>query len=150
MPGKGEAAMKKLLTFWNDLFGKAEAKKKTVLIIDDSELDRRLYTGILGKRYKVLESATGRGGLTMAKDQQPDMVLLDFELPDLKGPEVCRILKFDEATKNIPIIILTAYDMPANVVDTFDCGADMYLSKPIRSGELLRQAEQVMEVAVAS
>jgi len=141
--------MNKILSFWNGLFGKAEKSSKTILVIDDSAVDRKLYVGILGKRLNVVEASSGRAGFNLAKERRPDVILLDFELPDLKGPEVCRMLKLEPLTKGIPIIMLTAYDMPAKVIDSFDCGVDMYLSKPVRSGELFKQVEQALTTSVA-
>jgi CheY-like chemotaxis protein len=147
---KASAAMNKILTFWSDFFGKNNSKSKTVLVVDDSDMDRCLYAGILDKRYFVLEAATGREGLNMARDKRPDLILLDIELPDLKGPEVCRMLKFEDLTRNIPIMLMTAHDMPAHVIDSFDCGADMYLSKPVRAGELIKQVEQALDPSTVS
>jgi CheY-like chemotaxis protein len=141
--------MNKILSFWNGLFGKPEKISKTILVIDDSVVDRKLYVGILEKRLNVIEASTGREGLNLAKERRPDVILLDFELPDLKGPEVCQMLKLENLTKGIPIIMLTAYDMPAKVIDSFDCGVDMYLSKPVRSGELFKQVEQALAAPAA-
>ena len=142
--------MNKISSFWNGLFGRPPAKmSKTILVIDDSALDRKLYVGILEKRMNVLESSSGREGVDLAKERRPDVILLDFELPDMKGPEVCHRLKLEPSTKGIPIIMLTAYDMPAKVIDSFDCGVDTYLAKPVRSGELIKQVEQALAAPLA-
>jgi CheY-like chemotaxis protein len=141
--------MNKIHSFWNGLLGKPQKISKTILVIDDSAVDRKLYVGILEKRLDVLEASSGRDGLSLAKERRPDVILLDFELPDLKGPEVCKMLKLEPLTKGIPIIMLTAYDMPAKVIDSFDCGVDMYLSKPVRAGELFKQVEQALAAPAA-
>jgi CheY-like chemotaxis protein len=142
--------MNKIVAFLNGLLGRKAKISKTILVIDDSAVDRKLYVGILGKRLNVLEASSGREGLRLAKERRPDVILLDFELPDLKGPEVCRMLKEGDATKGIPIIMLTAYDMPVKVIDSFDCGVDMYLSKPVRSSELFKQVEQALTTTTVS
>jgi CheY-like chemotaxis protein len=141
--------MNKILSIWNGLFGKIVKSSQTILVIDDSPVDRKLYVGILEKRLNVIEATSGRDGLSLAKERQPNVILLDYELPDLKGPEVCRLMKLEPLTKDIPIIMLTAYDMPAKVIDSFDCGVDMYLSKPVRSGELFKQVEQALVAPAA-
>jgi CheY-like chemotaxis protein len=140
--------MEKIVLFLSGLFGKKPKISKTILVIDDSAVDRKLYVGILEKRLSVLEARSGREGLSLAKERRPDVILLDFELPDMKGPEVCQALKAEDSTKDIPIIMLTAYDMPAKVIDSFDCGVDMYLSKPVRSSELFKQVEQALSTTV--
>ncbi len=137
--------MTKLLSFWSNLF--AREKTQTILVIDDSDVDRRLSSGILKRRYHVLDASSSREGLALAREKKPDVILLDFEMPDLKGPEVCKMLKMENDTKDIPVVLLTAYDMPATVIDSFDGGADMYLTKPIHAGELFRQIELAMETA---
>ncbi len=142
--------MNSIVSFLNNLLGKPTRISKTILVIDDSAVDRKLYVKTLEKRLNVLEASTGQMGIDLAKERRPDAILLDFELPDMRGPDVCQALKQNEATMNIPIIMLTAYDMPAKVIDSFDCGVDMYLSKPVRSSELFKQVEQALTAPAVS
>lgn len=122
-------------------------RTKTVLVIDDSDLDRHVATSILEKNFYVLTAPGGREGIEMARAKQPDLILLDFMMPEMKGPEVCHILKGDDRTSHIPVIFLTSMDTPETVVDSFEKGADIYLTKPISRRELVKQVELSLETA---
>lgn len=119
---------------------------KTILIVDDSEVDRKLYQSILIKKgYKVLVAQNGMEGIMLAKAGLPDLILLDFVMPDLQGPQVCYKLKNEADTKNIPVVFLTGLETPDSVIDSYEQGAEGYLKKPVGHGELIRQIEQIFE-----
>ncbi len=108
-----------------------------VLIVDDSEMIHRLLSARLNDQDLVIHSAfDGTSGLQMARDLLPDLVLLDIDMPDLTGFEVCRQLKHDSETYNIPIIFLTALEETTNKVTGFDLGAADYITKPFEPAEL--------------
>lgn len=123
------------------------AKKKTVLVIDDSDVDRRLAVSMIGKAFLPLAAASGLEGIALARERLPDVIVLDFMMPGMQGHEVCRVLKEDERTRHIPVIFLTGMDTPDTVVDSFKEGAETYLTKPIRPAELIRQIELALETA---
>lgn len=127
----------------------APSREKTILVIDDSELDRHLAVSILQKRFYVLTASDGMAGVRLARDKKPDLILLDFMMPGMTGSEVCRALKESVGTRDIPVIFLTSMDTPATVVDSFEQGAEIFLTKPVRSGELIRQIELTFQTALS-
>jgi two-component system, OmpR family, KDP operon response regulator KdpE len=122
----------------------------TVLVIEDELPIRRfLKTSIVSQGYLFLESKTGKEGLEMTRDYQPDVILLDLGLPDIDGLSVIKNLR---TWTSIPIIILSARDQESDKVKALDAGADDYLSKPFSVVELharirvaRRHAQQFVE-----
>ncbi len=119
---------------------------RRILFIDDSELDRRYIERILTKKkFQVTLAADGEQGLKSALEQIPNLVLLDVVLPGLSGIEVCKKLKKDELTKNIPIIFLTGLDTPKNLIDCYKYGAEDFLNKSIHPKALISQIEYTLK-----
>ncbi len=107
----------------------------TVLLIEDEPQMRRFLRGSLAPTgYELVEAATGREGLAIAKTRPPDVILLDLGLPDMDGLEVTKQLR--EWTKT-PIIVLSAREQEKDKVAALDAGADDYLTKPFGLPELL-------------
>ena len=126
---------------WQKLIGtKTNQPSATILVVDDSETDRTFINRLLTKKgYKILSAENGQTALQMAKGFLPDLIVLDYMLPDISGPEVCKTLKSLPATQNIPVIFLTSLDTPVSVIECFKEGADIFLSKPVKTDELLQQ-----------
>jgi two-component system alkaline phosphatase synthesis response regulator PhoP len=116
--------------------------KKKILVVDDSELDRTFVDKALCRRYQVITADCGKSGIAAARQNKPDLILLDYMMPDMKGPEVCHALKSDAATENIPVVFLTSLGDAASMVDGFEEGAENYLTKPIGKRDLLSQVAQ--------
>ena len=115
---------------------------KRVLAIDDDRIQRTMIQTTLQKRgYSVFTAETGESGLNMAFELKPDLVILDVVLPVMSGHEVCRRLKADQRTKDIPVIFLTSQDSPGDVIEHYELGADIHLTKPINSKELVTQVQ---------
>lgn len=109
--------------------------EETILIIDDEVQIRRLLEITLSsKGYKTIFAASGREGITMAATQNPSLIILDLGLPDIEGSEV--LLKMREWYTR-PIIVLSVRNSEEDIVGSLDKGANDYLTKPFRSGELL-------------
>jgi two-component system phosphate regulon response regulator PhoB len=89
-------------------------------------------------------AATGREGLRLAETEAPDLVLLDLMLPDLSGNEVCRTLKADPRTRDIPVIMLTAKGEEIDRVVGFEIGAEDYVTKPFSVRELLLRVQAIL------
>lgn len=105
--------------------------KGNILVVDDEEDILDLVRYNLGKEgFDVVTVTTGEEALTMARKVMPDLLLLDLMLPGLDGFEVCKILKADEKTAHIPIIMLTAKGEESDIVSGLEIGADDYISKP--------------------
>src|SRR5277367_5694497 len=94
--------------------------------------------------YRVLESRDGEEALLIAQEEKPDLVLLDWMLPQLSGIEVCRRLRGRQETRNVPIIMLTARGEESDRIRGLDTGADDYLTKPFSMTELLARLRAVM------
>ena len=119
---------------------------RLVLVVDDSDVDRKLIGRLLKKSNFRLEFAEdGVQGLKLARDLKPDLILLDGVMPGLSGAEVCQMLKKDNELKKIPVIFLTGMDTPGYIVDCYNIGAEHYLNKPINSRELISQIETTLK-----
>ncbi len=129
--------MKNIIKIINDFLN--PPKTKTVLVIDDSELDRTFAIKALSKRYHVLAATGAKEGLEMAFKHRPDLILLDYMMPDMNGPEVCRILKQNYGMDGTPVVFLTSMDTPRTIIDGLEEGAESYLTKPIGMRDLLEE-----------
>lgn len=111
--------------------------KKKILIADD-ETGIRLTVGrILDKDYIVLEAANGEEAVEIAKGQKPDLILMDLIMPKMDGYAACSQIKADEATKGIPVVILTAVGHEFNKRFATEMGAEGYITKPFNIQDLL-------------
>jgi len=109
-----------------------------ILVVDDNETNRDILITRLEKHgYQLLQAADGEEALASVAQHNPDLILLDVEMPKLDGFEVCRRLKSDPAMSFIPIILVTARAASQDVVTGLDAGADEYLTKPIDHAQLL-------------
>jgi phosphoserine phosphatase RsbU/P len=115
-----------------------EAIKSKVLIVDDVPENIQVLMGTLKDRYAIVAATNGERGLKMANaEPPPDLILLDIMMPGMDGFEVCRHLKADPQTREIPVIFLSALDDTANKVKGFTLGAVDYISKPFQPEEVL-------------
>lgn len=111
---------------------------KTVLIVEDNLLNTKLFEDLLAHDgYRTLTARDGMEGLRMARDHSPDLLVLDFFLPELSGADVARMLKSDEVLKGIPIIATTAFAFEGDATMFRDLGCEGYLRKPIDSRQFL-------------
>lgn len=121
---------------------------KKVLIVDDQPAIRELvgFTLEMGA-YQILEAANGDEALQLAQTELPDLMLLDIQMPGgkLDGLQVCRILKSDEATRNIFIFLLTAKGQDADKQVGREAGADGYIVKPFNPVDLMDTVESVFK-----
>src|ERR1051325_1585192 len=111
---------------------KASTFSKTILIVEDNELNMTLWNDVLeAQGYALLKTALGIEGVRIARERLPDLILLDIRLPDISGFEVARSLKADEATQSIPVIALTAFAQAEHQREALASGCDGYISKPV-------------------
>ncbi len=107
----------------------SEAKK--ILVIEDDMVTQRVVSVRLEiNGYNVITAQDGEEGLKKAREENPDLLILDLMLPKMNGYEVCRMLKFDDKHKNIPIIILSSLDQQDEREKAIKGGADAYFIKP--------------------
>ena len=108
-----------------------------LLIVEDDASVRRLVTAVVGMEFdEVVESADGLDGFGVAQAVQPDLVLLDLDLPGLDGLEVCRRLRGLAAFQNTPIVVLTAHVSEAYLRESAEAGATDFLGKPFSPSQL--------------
>jgi DNA-binding response OmpR family regulator len=122
----------------------AEAKKK-ILVVDDSQDMRAILSMRLKVNgYNVIAAEDGQDGIDKARADAPDLIILDLMLPKIDGYEVCRILKFDDKYKNIPIIILSALDQQEDREKAIGSGADSFFIKPFDLELLLNKIQSLI------
>ncbi|MGH2375203.1 MAG: HD-GYP domain-containing protein [bacterium] len=118
-----------------------------VLVVDDEELNRKLLRELLTNRgYRVEEAATGEEAIAKVGHIQPDLVLLDIMMPGIDGLEACRVFKQTEATRLIPVVLLSALSALEDRVAGIEAGADDFLYKPFNSVELLARIRSLVRV----
>jgi two-component system cell cycle response regulator DivK len=114
----------------------------TILIVEDNEMNRDMLSRRLQRRgYEVLIATDGAEGLAAARERNPDLVLMDMSLPVIDGWEATRQLKSEEATRDMPIIALTAHAMSGDRQRAVDAGCDDFDTKPIELTRLLEKIE---------
>jgi len=111
--------------------------KALILLVDDNSKNLQILGSLLEGTYITAVATNGIGALQFVKKRHPDLILLDIMMPHMDGYEVCERLKSDPATKDIPVIFLTAKIEAANIVKGFNIGAVDYVSKPFNTAELL-------------
>jgi DNA-binding response OmpR family regulator len=112
------------------------AQRKTLLIVDDdTDLRGALAEQLQAEDFAAVEAADGREGVRQAQDARPDLILLDIDLPDMNGREVCRELR--KVGVSAPVIMLTAAQSDADTIEGLDAGANDYVTKPFKFAVLL-------------
>ncbi len=106
--------------------------KKTVLIVEDNELNMKLFHDLLEAHgIGTIETRNGKDVIDIARDQKPDLILMDIQLPEISGLDVTKMMKEDEDLKSIPIIAVTAFAMKGDEEKIRESGCEDYISKPI-------------------
>jgi len=117
-----------------------------VLIVEDNDKNMKLARDVLqAKGYSTLEAVTGEEGVRIAKEQRPDLVLMDIQLPGISGIEALKVLRSDTQTESIPVAALTASVTPTDRSQIAQAGFDAFLSKPINLKEFLETVRRLTE-----
>ena len=120
----------------------------TILLVEDDELSRDALSRRLHRRgYRVTLAEDGQQGISLARSERPDLILMDLGLPKIDGWQATRILKSDSATKEIPIIVLSAHATTHDVDMAFSAGGDEFDCKPIKFDRLLEKIESLLAKA---
>ncbi|HMK76525.1 MAG TPA: response regulator [Thermodesulfobacteriota bacterium] len=118
---------------------------KKILIVDDEvDLVETVRFPLEIEGYHVLVAYNGEDALNQARKENPDLILLDLMLPKLDGYKVCRLLKFDERYKHIPILMLTAKTQEKDKVIGMETGANEYITKPFDMDYLLKKVKEYL------
>ncbi len=125
-----------------------ESSGKLILVVDDFEPNRELYAYVLSSNgFRVALASNGQEALDQAFQLRPDLIIMDMSLPVISGPDASRRLKADERTKHIPIVIITAYDVP-DVAAMLQCEA--ILTKPCLPDVMLAEITRALGAQRAS
>jgi CheY-like chemotaxis protein len=121
-----------------------------ILVVDDTPTNLQMLSQVLGAEgYRVRLAAHGEAALVSVAASAPDLILLDVHMPGITGLEVCRRLKADPATRDVPIIFLSAAGEAEDIVEGFEAGGADYVTKPFRGAELLARVRAHLELKQA-
>ena len=120
-------------------------KKKILIIDDDPDISGLTKVLLESHNYKVSTFGDGVSGLKEAKKNKPHLIILDIMMPNMDGINVCKSLKSDKKTKDIPVIILTVKWLDADQKRALDAGACCCITKPFETDELLKKIGEVLK-----
>jgi CheY-like chemotaxis protein len=116
---------------------------KTVLVVEDNELNMKLVRSLLQIRnYGVLEAVDAETGIQLTRKHRPDLVLMDVQLPGIDGLKATQIIKEDPALKDIPVVALTSYVMQGDEEKAVKAGCTGYITKPLDTKAFLETIDQ--------
>jgi two-component system cell cycle response regulator DivK len=122
--------------------------KKTVLIVEDNELNMKLFGDLLEAHgYATLKTGNGIEAIELARAHHPNLIIMDIQLPEVSGLDVTRWLKEDEDLRSIPVIAVTAFAMKGDEERIREGGCEAYLSKPISVAKFLETVRTYLNVA---
>jgi len=121
------------------------SSKKILIVDDEVDLVETVRFPLEMEGYHVLVSYNGEDALNQARKETPDLILLDLMLPKLDGYKVCRLLKFDDRYKHIPILMLTAKTQEKDKALGMETGANEYITKPFEMDDLLKKVKAYLK-----
>ena len=110
--------------------------KKILIVDDEQDIVETLAFMLKQKGYECIMAYDGEEGLKLAKEEAPDLIILDVMMPKINGYKICRLLKFDSKYKDIPIVMVTARGQAQDIQIGEETGADEYITKPFEFNEL--------------
>lgn len=122
------------------------AMMKKILVVDDNTAHLNMINRILKPLYKVYTVDSGKTALKFLQKYRPDLILLDWEMPEMKGIDFAKIIKSDENFSDIPVIFLTFSNKPENELQAFELGAVDYIHKPVNSMLMLARVKLHLEL----
>jgi|SRR3989338_1980743 len=120
-------------------------KRKILLVDDEPELVEMVKIRLESYNYEIIVAYDGQEALGKARKEKPDLIILDLMLPKIDGYKVCRMLKFDEEYKKIPIVMFTARSHESDEKLGYECGADAYITKPFEPTVLLGKIKELLK-----
>ncbi len=119
---------------------------KTILIVEDDFLSMKLSTDLLHAHgYDTLHSVDGKDTLQIAREQHPDLIIMDIQLPEISGVEHTKMLKADEELKDIPVLAVTAFALKGDEENILEAGCDGYIAKPISVPHFLETVAKLIK-----
>ncbi len=127
------------------LFRYFHCKRKVLVIDDDESVSRQVHYRLTNRdNIAVDTAANGTTGLVLALKDRPDLIILDWMLPDISGPEMLKTLKEDEKTSGIPVLMLTGRNLIGDIEYAFKMGAESYLTKPFVLSRLGKEVRRLL------
>src|SRR5690242_2931741 len=127
-----------------------QVKRKRILVVEDDRLSLILLRQLLtAQGYEILQSSRGWDGINRARNEQPDLIVMDINLPDICGLDATLLLKNEHQTKDIPIIAVTACVTPGDKANALKSGCDAYIAKPVNMKNLLGRVEACLSSSSA-
>ena len=124
---------------------KEQVMEKTVLVVEDNDLNMKLFCDLLeAHEYKTLQTRDGTQVLDIVREHQPDLILMDIQLPEVSGLDVTKWLKADEELKHIPVVAITAFAMKGDEEKIRSGGCEAYIAKPITVTKFLETVQQFL------
>jgi two-component system, OmpR family, alkaline phosphatase synthesis response regulator PhoP len=117
---------------------------RRILVVDDSPTLIAQVRSALADHYSILEAVDGEQGLISALKNRPDLVILDVEMPKMRGWEVCKLLKSNRLTEKIPVLMLTSKSEIGDYIVAMQQGADDYLTKPFVPDDLVERVRRLL------
>ncbi len=118
---------------------------RRILIADDAEVFRRLEEGLLKAHgYAFLHAKDGAEAIKIAVEQQPDLILLDVQMPVMDGVQALQVLKRDARTSRIPVVVVTTIGRAQDEVIMKKGGADAFLTKPVKGPDLVKTVKELL------
>lgn len=127
------------------------AEKRKILIVEDNVLNMRLFCDLLEvSGYDTLRCVDGSKAVGLALEHQPDLIIMDIQLPEVSGLDITRWLKDDERTRAIPVLAVTAFAMRTDEMLVREAGCEGYLSKPIQIRSFLKTIDELVHGQAAA
>ena len=124
-----------------------DSRRSRVLVVDDNAANaEHLEAYLEGSGWDIALAASGAEALRRCRESIPDIILLDIMMPDMSGYEVCRRLKGDPGTRDVPVIMVTALTAVEDVEKAVDAGTDDFLSKPVNRIELVTRVKSLLRL----
>ncbi|MFT3893655.1 MAG: response regulator [Anaerolineales bacterium] len=119
--------------------------QKTVMIIEDEEDAAELFAEMMRvSGYRVVKTSKSTPAIEIMTAEKPDVVLLDIMMPELSGLDIMRLMRSDPTLSNIPVVVITAKGMPADIKNGMEAGASTYLTKPVGFLDLKEAVERAL------
>ena len=119
---------------------------KSILIVDDKQINLKILFGLLGEEYDIITTLDGHEVFEIVEEEHIDLILLDIAMPNIDGYKVCKLLKENPKTKDIPIIFITAKTDEESIEKAYDIGGADYITKPFKPKELLSKIKKELLV----
>lgn len=124
----------------------ALSDNKKVMIVEDNELNMKLFNDLLvSQGYTVVQTNNGLKAYGLAKEEKPDLILMDIQLPEISGLEITKQIKGDKSLQDIPIIAVTAFAMKGDEEKIRQGGCEAYIAKPISIPSFLSTIKKFLE-----